>query len=257
MKKQHFNLTELCVIVAAVILTAAVMLPALEASQQGAQGALCGDNLKKLGQIQAAYLEANDDFFTPAMTPAFKPTMTVKGMTSTSRSFAKWPYYMLQTGMVSPGGRDGWELPETFHCPARTQSQFSSFQYDCYGKLDYGMNYAFAPASLNGLYQNIAQIENPADVIIFADAKQLSWPNDTGSYQIPCKVNIKGSWGNADSLSKMDENVYLGHGGAHVSYVDGHVNFIPAKSGNTAEGRREFWFDTYCGAKNFWSGRKK
>ena len=61
----------------------------------------------------------------------------------------------------------------------------------------------------------------------------------------------------ADTLSKMDENVFLGHGGAHVSYTDGHVEMISVKAGNTLEGRQEFWQNTYCGKKNLWYGRNK
>lgn len=257
MKKQHFNLTELCVIIGLTAVIAAVMMPTLKASQNGAKGMLCSDNLKKLGQIQQAYLESNDDFFTPTMDTSFKPTMTVKGQTGTSKSFAKWPYFMFKTSLTAPGGADGWALPQEFHCPARTKSQFSSFHYDCYSKMDYGMNYAFSPAKLNGLYQNVAQVEDPAKLIIFADSLQISWPNDTGSYQIPCMVNKHGSWGKIASLVKMDQNVYLGHGGAHVSYVDGHVQMVAAPAGNTPEGRQQFWGATYCGKENFWSGNKK
>ena len=257
MKKQNFTLTELCVIVALITVIAAVLMPALNASQNGAQGMLCSDNLKKLGQVQQAYLEANDDYFTPTMDTSFKPTMTVNGQKSTSKSFAKWPYFLLTTKQLQVGGSDGWALPREFHCPARSKSQFSSFQYDCYAKLDYGMNYAFCSAENNGLYQNIAQLEDPAAVIMFADSKQISWPNDTGSFQIPCRLNKFGAWGKIDTLSKMDENVFLGHGGAHVSYTDGHVEMIAVKAGNTPEGRKEFWQNTYCGKKNLWYGRNK
>ena len=255
MKKQHFNLMELAVIITMVSLIFAVMMPVLSASQGSAQGVLCSDNLKKLGQIQMAYMEVNDDYFTPTMDTSFKPTMTVNGKASTSKSYAKWPYFMLTTEETAPGGYDGWELPREFHCPARSKSQFSSFQYDCYSKLDYGMNYAFAPASLNGLYQNVAQVEDPEKLIIFADSKLLSWPNDSGTFQIPCFLNNKGCWGKAESLSKMDHNIYLGHGGAHVSYVDGHVEMVAVKAGNTEEGRVEFWTATYLGSENLWYGR--
>ena len=257
MRKQHFNLTELCVVAAVFVLTAAAVLPALNAAQGNAQGTLCSDNLKKLGQIQQAYLELNDDYFTPTMDTSFKPTMTVNGSQSTSKSFAKWPYFMLTVKDVKPGGADGWALPKEFHCPARSKSQFSSFQYDCYAKLDYGMNYAFSPAKLNGLYQNIAQIDDPAKVIVFADSKQISWPNDTGSFQIPCRLNKFGAWGKVETLSKMDENVFLGHGGAHVSYADGSVKLIPVASGNTEKGRIEFWSATYLGSFNQWYGKNK
>ncbi|MBE6366283.1 MAG: hypothetical protein E7052_00020 [Lentisphaerae bacterium] len=255
MKKQHFNLMELSVVIGLTAMIATVLAPAISASQQGAKGMLCSDNLKKLGQLQQAYLESNDDFFTPAMDTSFKPTLTVNGQKSTSKSFAKWPYFILTTQKTATTGADGWALPQEFHCPARSKSQFSSFQYDCYAKLDYGMNYAFSPAKLNGLYQNIAQVEDPATLIMFADAKQISWPNDTGSYQIPCRLNKFGAWGKLDVLAKMDENVFLGHGGAHVSYTDGHVEMIPVKAGNTLEGRQEFWQNTYLGKKNLWYGR--
>ena len=243
MKKQLFTLTELCVIVTLFTLIAALLIPAVNASQNGAQGVLCSDNLKKLGQIQQAYLEANDDYFTPTMDTSLKPTMTVNGKASTSKSFAKWPYFMLTTQQVQPGGSDGWELPREFHCPARSKSQFSSFQYDCYAKLDYGMNYAFG----NNVYQNISKVPNPSGLIIYADAHYLSWEDGaTGYYAIQPKISTAGGWGVPDgNLKTMNENVWTGHGGTNVCFVDGHAEFVSASGGVTEAGRKSFWEKTY------------
>ena len=249
-------MVELCVMAACVAVCAALLLPVLHAAQEEAKIVSCADNLKRIGLAEITYQDQNNGYFTPTAMPNYRPTWTFKEKTFQSKGVAKWPFYLLSTGMVDASSKTGGMLPAEFHCPIRRQSRFSSFEYDGFAHLDYGMNYAFSPVESNGLYQHVVQVEKPAAQIIFGDAKQLSWPDDTGNYAIPCRVNVKGTWGKPETLTKMDENVFLGHGGGHFAYVDGHVAFIEVKAGNTEEGRMAFWKETYCGELNAWCVRK-
>ena len=239
MKKNSFTLIELLVVIAIIAILAAMLLPALSAARERARTAACLNNLKQIGLASNMYLDSNKGYFAPTVVSGFKPSWTINGQTLTAGGSATWPYFMMTTGLFA----ESFDLDKTFHCPSRGSSEFSSFQFDCFTKLDYGMNYAFG----NNVYQNISKVPNPSGLIIYADAHYLSWEDGvTGFYAIQPKISTAGGWGVPDgNLKTMNENVWTGHGGTNVCFVDGHAEFVSASGGVTETGRKSFWEKTY------------
>ena len=126
MSKQRFTLIELLVVIAIIAILAAILLPALQAARERAQGSSCVSNLNGLGKSSGMYLNDNRSLFP-------YPASTNPAQTNVIRNFL-WPACFMagkyitdtRTGLGSTRNRASigiWPENPAIKCPSIPFSQ--------------------------------------------------------------------------------------------------------------------------------------
>ncbi len=255
--RKAFTLVEMIVVMTIIALLISLLLPALAAARATARTALCGSNLRSLGQVTLEYA-SNYQGMLPYGTYS-NPKFATSVYNSYFGEWANLEFYFLVGPPVSIGnnGIIGKNIPanmagkwsDYFWCPDRQVPMVGGW----------GVNYAANPNvfltpytnSVNSLAANqsmrLSSIPNPASLISIGDTNQ-SWPG-TGNcaaflfswlpgqltWQYGAYTNqtvIPPNPGNNDATTSIVNHQGLryrhdmneaGQGVANVVFVDGHI----------------------------------
>ncbi len=127
-RKSAFTLIELLVVVAIIAVLVAILLPALNAARETAQGVLCQSNLRQCGTVFQMYIDDNGGFLPYNSWDASHPTYSPSGLnlySSSPYTRAYNVFHLLETytptGNISnPGGLVGnvfRPFPSIWFCP--------------------------------------------------------------------------------------------------------------------------------------------
>ncbi|MDD2710977.1 MAG: DUF1559 domain-containing protein [Verrucomicrobiae bacterium] len=190
--KMAFTLTELLVVLVILSVLAALLSPALKKARESARSIQCVNNLRQMGLGLESYLQAYDGWFPDYL-----------GSDSWVAVLA--PYV---GGPMISGG-----IAKLFcACPSFNDSNWPPINS---GGVTYGYNYWFLGRHDYGTFRNISQIDQPSQIIAFADSDGdgLSSPPGASKYRVlkpPSTVA---------RFSIRHSN------GGNVLFVDGHVEW--------------------------------
>ena len=187
-----FTLIELLVVIAIIGILAALLLPVLNRARQKAHAAYCLNNLKQWGLATQLYVAEHNDFLPPE---GFGNPTTMSQLTN------GWYFHLPQAIGVKPY----WEMPwrtnagiapgrSLWICPAnpRRSSGFNLFHY-CLNEEHDGTGVENHPVRL-------CSIPRPSAVVWLFDSKNIPGVGPANF----AHTNLHG-------------------GGAHFSFLDGHV----------------------------------
>ena len=161
MRKRGFTLFELLVVIAAISILAAMLLPAVAKAREKARSAQCVDNLRQWGMAYRMYADDNGDFLP-------RRGQGVQVLAQIDRP-ADWfnalpvyfglPAFQL---MVTNNARPAAHDQSTFICPTADDPGGTYF-------LPYGMNMNLSPWNLP-LATKFSEVIQPSSVVAMADA---------------------------------------------------------------------------------------
>jgi prepilin-type N-terminal cleavage/methylation domain-containing protein/prepilin-type processing-associated H-X9-DG protein len=176
--RKYFTLIELLVVISIIAVLAAMLLPALQKARAAALQASCMSNQRHIGTGMAMYLNNYNDFYPPRkptypspsggrlyVADLLKPYISSME-TPVPGEYADWYFY------------DGSPTPEVFKCPAFAGKQDSTV------RAGYGYNNTALGRDWNGnlwgIWIRTEMIEDPAKILVFADAFGYTWGGLSG-----------------------------------------------------------------------------
>lgn len=209
--KQGFTLIELLVVVAIISLLAAILFPVFARARENARKASCLSNLKQISLGWMMYTQDYDE--TAPFADYYSEGGNVEhGWDFTLDYSLSYSNPVISAGLLDPYIKDG----QISNCPSFTGQAwgrpYSGYAYNAQyigGEGDYG------DTGIDHHSAVLAQIEEPTNTVIFADAGYKLSPGDAVSGE---------NYLRGPSASNQAATADFRHNGtANVAYADGHV----------------------------------
>jgi len=200
-----FTLLELLVVIAIVAILASLLLPALSKSREKAKQAVCAANLKQIGLAFQLYLQDYGEIFPCADDPVSSEPVYWLWMGRGWRRFAA-PYIGSNISSKSMG---------VLFCPSdRTAPQ--KWESTSYG---YSMSFYHSPEQIN--------LMDSAGHTYDAGKRVPSIPQKLGRVLHPGRKALMAEW--LDNHTGGSSGWWAWEGSRNYLFVDGHVEFLPAR----------------------------
>jgi prepilin-type N-terminal cleavage/methylation domain-containing protein/prepilin-type processing-associated H-X9-DG protein len=250
-RKSAFTLIELLVVIAIIAILASILFPVFGRARENARRSSCQSNLKQLGIAMLQYNQDFDETFTP----------TYAGVnTSVSASTRSWPEitqpYMKSIQILMCPSES--KLPGTSLALRAYRAKIGGSTTGTQVAVHYGMNYyvggEYDTGAPNNAPKRLADISNPSEVVLVADAGTRPPWADSASSTVPngappenweLSISNEGSgapgpygyWAMVHAYSSIVDNSFVfgtvaarHMGTTNVLWVDGHVKAMQPAS---------------------------
>ncbi len=200
-----FTLVELLAVAAIVIMLSSLLLPALSKSREKAKQTVCAANLKQIGLSFQMYLQDYNEIFPCAEDPVSNNPVYWLWM---GRGWRKMLVLYVVSGVSSAGLR-------ILFCPSdRTAPE--KWESTSYG---YSMSFYHSPGQIN--------LMNAADFTYDAGKIVPSVPQKLSRVLHPDGKVLMAEW--LDNHTSGKNGWWTWEGSRNYLFVDGHVEFLPAR----------------------------
>jgi prepilin-type N-terminal cleavage/methylation domain-containing protein/prepilin-type processing-associated H-X9-DG protein len=234
-KSAGFTLIELLVVIAIIAILAALLLPVLSRAKEKARSTECANNQRQIMLATKMYLDDHEGVMIPLWVEEGAPGWA--SWTYDAATFVvQWPDHLWWQDKLR---LDGYATaPKLFDCPTLTQpaTDARGGSESTTHSLGTGMNYPeygwLAPkGEVSFLVFNVSkenQVANPSQSIVFADAAEISNPEepDADSWQEITATGCSYFRVPSDyaSYPEGDSRSVPRHSGqVNAAYLDGHV----------------------------------
>ncbi len=216
MKKTHFTLIELLIVISIIAILASMLLPALSKAREKSRATSCVSNLKQNGSAVLMYVGDNND-----MIPCNQPA--AGGLTGywayQIAPYNGWGGEALYPNMTEANKLNDFFVKGVYRCPSfplETFKSISGFQDKyLYGAVGYGWN-SLKPGVGEGL--KINRIRNTSTKFFAGDG------TDFGSVE----WHFRGFWHPSEWSGTGNANLNIGNrhsNGVNALMADGHVQY--------------------------------
>ena len=222
-RKKHFTLIELLIVIAIIAILAGMLLPALNKARQTAQQISCTSMLKQIGTACLQYSHDNSDYVTPAIKP-------YPNSTSATQNPDYWSYY-------TPSLRGLWldpylPLKPYTHIGAEG-SPFLCPRYASQSPAERGRGFGYA---MNATF--IGKDGSDYKHSAFRKLSKLPYPSILIYITESCDYPVCSATSVDETASGRSKLQFRHNNGLNVLYPDGHVEW----RGNHGFPREEFYY---------------